>query len=323
MRILVTGGAGFIGSHLVERLLCDGHEVVVADNFLTGQAANLDHLANRTELRIVPQDMSQPLRSEIADDHFDRVYNLASPASPRGYSRYPIETLLVNSVGTHHALELARLKGARFLQASTSEVYGDPLVHPQPETYWGNVNPNGPRSCYDEGKRFAESLVMEYARQRNVSARIVRIFNTYGPRSQPADGRVVPNFCTQAINGKPITIYGTGNQTRSFCYVDDLVNGLILLMETEGLDGEVVNLGNPDEHTILHFAERVIDLTGSTAGIICQPLPTDDPQRRKPDIAKARELLGWQPATSLDVGLSKTIQFFREGLADPDRPKTT
>lgn len=315
MRVLVTGGAGFIGSHLVERLIDEGHYVVVADNFLTGQAVNLDHLAARPELRIIPQDMSQPLRSEISDDRFDRVYNLASPASPRGYSRYPIETLLVNSQGTHHALEFARVHDARFLQASTSEVYGDPLVHPQPETYWGNVNPNGPRACYDEGKRFAESLVMEYVRQRNVDARIARIFNTYGPRSKPADGRVVPNFCIQAIQNIPITIYGTGNQTRSFCFVDDLVEGLMRLMEQPGLNGEVVNLGNPDEHTIIHFAERVIELTGSTAGITSQPLPTDDPQRRRPDITKAGQLLDWAPRTSLDEGLDKTIEFFRATLA--------
>lgn len=320
MYILVTGGAGFIGSHLVERLLDDGHDVVVADNFLTGHASNLDHLAATPKLRVVPQDMAQLLRSEITDERFDRIYNLASPASPRGYSRYPIETLLVNSQGAYHALELARHHGARFLQASTSEVYGDPLVHPQPESYWGNVNPNGPRSCYDEGKRFAESLVMEHVRQRNVDARIARIFNTYGPRSQPADGRVVPNFCIQAIGGTPITIYGTGTQTRSFCYVDDLVHGLMLLMESDGLAGEVVNLGNPDEHTILEFAECVIALTGSTGGIVRQPLPTDDPQRRKPDISRATSLLGWEPQTPLDAGLGKTIQFFRASLAASDTP---
>lgn len=320
MHILVTGGAGFIGSHLVERLLAQGNSVVVADNFLTGQPVNLDHLTDCPELQVVPQDMAQPLRTEITDERFDRVYNLASPASPRGYSRYPIETLLVNSHGTYHALELARHQGARFLQASTSEVYGDPLVHPQVESYWGNVNPNGPRACYDEGKRFAESLVMEYVRQRNVSARIARIFNTYGPRSHPADGRVVPNFCIQAIEHKPITVYGSGTQTRSFCFVDDLVRGLILLMETDGLDGEVVNLGNPDEHTILEFAERVIELTGSTGGIVRQQLPTDDPQRRRPDITRAKALLGWEPTVSLDTGLGKTIQFFRSSLADSDAP---
>ena len=316
MQILVTGGAGFIGSHLVERLLAEHHSVVVADNFLTGQASNLDHLAGHPRLMVVPQDLSQPLRAEITDEHYDRVYNLASPASPKGYMRYPIETLLVNSQGTYHALELARHYGARFLQASTSEVYGDPEVHPQVESYWGNVNAVGPRSCYDEGKRFAESLVMEYVRQDRVDARIARIFNTYGPRSHPADGRVVPNFCVQALEGKAITIYGDGQQTRSFCYVDDLVRGFLLLMEAEGLAGEVVNLGNPDEHTILDFAERIIARTGSDSPILYEPLPTDDPKRRRPDITKARALLGWEPEIALDDGLSRTIAYFRQALAE-------
>jgi UDP-glucuronate decarboxylase len=317
MHILVTGGAGFIGSHLVECLLAQGHHVVVADNFLTGLAENLDHLARCPRLHVVPQDMSQPLRAEITDERFDRVYNLASPASPRGYSRYPIETLLVNAQGTYHALELARHHGARFMQASTSEVYGDPHVHPQVEDYWGNVNPIGPRACYDEGKRYAESIVMEYVRQHKVDARIARIFNTYGPRCHPADGRVVPNFCIQALEDRPITIYGTGEQTRSFCYVDDLVRGFQLLMETDGLQGEVVNLGNPEEHTILQFAERIVHLTGSAAGIVHEPLPTDDPQRRRPDISRARSLLGWEPHVSLDDGLCRTIASFRAELAAP------
>lgn len=314
MHVLVTGGAGFVGSHLVEFLLNEGHGVVVADNFLTGHAANLDHLGERDDLRIVPQDMAQPLRPELTDARFDRVYNLASPASPRGYRRYPIETLQTNSQGTYHALELARHHGARFLQASTSEVYGDPLVHPQVESYWGNVNPIGPRACYDEGKRFAESLVMEYVRQHSVDGRIARIFNTYGPRSHPADGRVVPNFCVQAIDGRPITVYGTGTQTRSFCYVDDLVRGLVLLMERDELHGEVVNLGNPEEHTILQFAERILSLEGSMAGIRYEPLPCDDPQRRKPDITKAQMLLGWSPQVSLDDGLLRTLDFFRDTI---------
>lgn len=314
MRILVTGGAGFIGSHLVERLLGQGHQVVVADNFLTGQRSNLEHLTGNSRLRIVTQDMSQPLGQEITGECYDRIYNLASPASPRGYGRYPIETLQVNSQGTYNALELARLHGARFLQASTSEVYGDPHVHPQIETYWGNVNPNGPRACYDEGKRFAESLVMEYVRQHRVDARIARIFNTYGPRSHPADGRVVPNFCVQTIEGRPITIYGDGSQTRSFCYVDDLVRGFLLLMETDGLAGEVVNLGNPEEHTILHFAERIIQLGGSATHVVYKPLPTDDPQRRRPDISKATQLLNWQPHVSLDEGLRKTLDYFRGAM---------
>ncbi len=317
MRILVTGGAGFIGSHLVERLLDAGHAVTVTDNFLTGQASNLDHLLPGGMLTLLPQDMSQPLRAELHDIPFEQIYNLASPASPRGYSRYPIETLLVNSNGTHNALELARKMGARFVQASTSEVYGDPLVHPQPEDYWGNVNPNGPRACYDEGKRFAESLVMEYVRQHKVDARIARIFNTYGPRSHPADGRVVPNFSIQALEGLPITIYGDGSQTRSFCYVADLVRGLQLLMDNDGLAGEVVNLGNPEEHTILQFAERIVALTGHTASIQFEPLPTDDPQRRQPDISKARRLLEWEPEIGLDEGLGRTLDAFREELRHP------
>jgi UDP-glucuronate decarboxylase len=319
VRILVTGGAGFIGSHLVERLLTEGHDVVAVDNFLTGDRENLDHLRSNPRFTFYPQDMAQPLRDELVDDDFDRVYNLASPASPKGYYRYPIETLLVNSRGTHHALELARRHGARFLQASTSEVYGDPLVHPQPETYWGNVHSTGPRACYDEGKRFSEALIMEYVRQHLLDARIARIFNTYGPRSAPADGRVVPNFCIQALEGRPITIYGDGTQTRSFCYVDDLVRGLVLLMETGGLMGEIVNLGNPEEHTILQFAERIVALTGQEDGIVFEPLPQDDPQRRRPDITKARQLLGWEPQVSLDDGLLRTLEFFRERIQEPER----
>jgi len=319
VRILVTGGAGFIGSHLVEHLVIEGHDVVATDNFLTGVPENLDHLRGRPNFTFLPQDMAQPLRAELVDDKFDRIYNLASPASPKGYSRYPIETLLVNSQGTYSALELARRHGARFMQASTSEVYGDPLIHPQVESYWGNVNPNGPRACYDEGKRFAEAIVMEYVRQHQVDARIARIFNTYGPRSAPSDGRVVPNFCIQAIEGRPITIYGTGSQTRSFCYVDDLVRGFVLLMETDGLAGEVINLGNPEEHTILQFAERIVALSGTTDGIAYEKLPQDDPQRRRPDITKAKQILGWEPEISLDDGLRQTLAFFREKLSEPER----
>lgn len=319
LNILVTGGSGFIGSHLVETLVNDSHRVVATDNFLTGVPQNLDHLRGRSNLTFIPQDMAQPLRDELVNDDFDRIYNLASPASPKGYTRYPIETLLVNSIGTYHALEIARLHGSRFLQASTSEVYGDPLIHPQVETYWGNVNPNGPRACYDEGKRFSEALVMEYVRQHKVDARIARIFNTYGPRSAPSDGRVVPNFCIQAIEGKPITIYGSGTQTRSFCYVTDLVNGLMRLMDKDNLRGEVVNLGNPEEHTILDFTKIILDLTGSTAGVVYESLPEDDPQRRQPDISKAKELLGWEPEISLTTGLERTIEFFRENLEHPER----
>lgn len=311
MFVLVTGGAGFVGSHLVESLLHKGHHVVVADNFLTGQVANLDHLTSNSRLRIVVQDLAEPLRPEITRTRYDRIYNLASPASPRGYAKYPIETLMVNSRGTYHAVQLARHHGARFFQASTSEIYGDPHVHPQVETYWGNVNPIGPRACYDEAKRFAESLVLEYVRQHGVDARIGRIFNTYGPRSHPADGRVVPNLCVQALEGRPITVYGDGLQTRSFCFVDDLVCGIELLVETDGLAGEVVNLGSPDEHTILDFAKRIVALTGNNNPIVHNLLPTDDPQRRRPDIAKARQLLGWQPKVPLDEGLRRTLEYFR------------
>jgi nucleoside-diphosphate-sugar epimerase len=323
VHILVTGGAGFIGSHLVDRLLADGHRVTAVDNFLTGSPDNLAHLDGHTRFRLVEHDMSRPLPPELADEPVDRVYNLASPASPRGYARLPIQTLLVNAYGTHNALELASRHGARFLQASTSEVYGDPEIHPQVETYWGNVNPTGPRACYDEGKRYADALVTEYVRQEGVDARIARIFNTYGPRSAPSDGRVVPNFCIQALAGIPITIYGDGSQTRSFCYVDDLVEGMVRLMETPDLAGEIVNLGNPEEHTILEFAERILAHAGSDAGITFAPLPQDDPRRRRPDISKAQRLLGWQPGIALDEGLRCTLDFFRTRVpvasAEPNR----
>lgn len=291
MNILVTGGAGFIGSHLVNALLAQGHHVVVADNFLTGRYVNLRHAEGHDRLTIVQVDMIEGQDTEALKGPFDRVYNLACPASPRGYGRYPIETMLVNAHGILHALQIADRDGARFLQTSTSEVYGDPAVHPQTEDYWGNVNPNGPRACYDEGKRFAESLTMEFVRRHDLDARIARIFNTYGPRSHPRDGRVVPNFCLQALKGDDITVFGDGMQTRSFCYVDDLVRGLMLLMETEGLKGEVMNLGNPHEFTMLELAEAVICLTGSSSTIRYDPLPVDDLTRRRPDIRKAIRLL--------------------------------
>lgn len=319
MQILVTGGAGFIGSHLVDRLLDQGHEVVVADNFLTGRYVNLAHVESHPRLKILHQDMTKPLLHEVSSYTYQRVYNLASPASPRGYGRYPIETLLVNSSGILQALELASRTGARFLQTSTSEVYGDPEIHPQVETYWGNVNPNGSRSCYDEGKRFAESLVMEFVRRRGVDARIARIFNTYGPRSHPADGRVVPNFCVQALRGEPLTLYGDGSQTRSFCYVSDLVAGLIRLMETDGLQGEVVNLGNPREITIREFAEMILALTGARSTVHLEPLPMDDPSRRQPDITRARSLLGWEPMVDLRNGLQLTIEYFHHQLLATQR----
>lgn len=310
MRALVTGGSGFIGSHLVERLLNDGLSVVVLDSFLTGRSSNLDHLQGHPDLIVIDHDCTIPFVELVDAFAFDWVFNLASPASPKGYAKYPIQTLRVNSEGTFNALNVALANGARFLQASTSEVYGDPLVHPQPETYWGNVNPVGPRSCYDEGKRYAESLAMEYWRQHGLDVRIARIFNTYGPRSQPTDGRVVPNFCTQALAGEPITVYGSGLQTRSFCYVDDLVDGFIRLIGTDGLGGEIVNLGNPTEHTILQFAERIIEITGSNSEIVFEAIPDDDPRQRKPDISRAHHLLGWSPTTDLSAGLEKTLAFF-------------
>ena len=312
MRVFVTGGAGFIGSHLTERLLIEGHHVTAIDNFLTGVPANLDGLRRHPAFTFLPQDLAQPPRDELLEEPFHRIYTLASPASPKGYERYPIETLLVNARGTHHALDLARRHRARVLQASTSAVYGDPHIHPQTEDYWGNVNPVGPRACYDEGKRFAEALTIEYTRQHNIDARIARIFNTYGPRSAPSDGRVVPNFCIQALEGRPITIYGDGTQTRSFCYVADLVEGLVRLMETDGLAGEIVNLGNPEEHTIRQFAERILALAGTDAALAFAPLPQDDPRRRRPDITRAHRLLDWQPTTCLDDGLNKTLAFFRQ-----------
>ena len=316
-RVLVAGGAGFIGSHLVDRLLASDDEVVVADNFLTGRFVNLAHVEHDPRLRIVHCDLAEPLAKDDFAGPFDRIYNLASPASPRGYGRYPIQTQLVNSVGAIHLLELARRDGARFLQASTSEVYGDPLVHPQTEDYWGNVNPNGPRSCYDEGKRFAESVAMEFVRQYGLDVRIARIFNTYGPRSNPDDGRVVPNFCVQALRGEPLTVYGDGNQTRSFCYVDDLVDGFLRLMETDGLRGEVVNLGNPEEITVGRLAELIVNLARSSAPVLYQPLPVDDPTRRCPDIAKADRLLDWRPMIDLRLGLAATLDYFGGVLTPP------
>jgi nucleoside-diphosphate-sugar epimerase len=311
---LVTGGAGFVGSHLVDRLLDAGHDVTVVDNFITGDPANLRHRQHHPRLTIVDHDLARPLPPEAISRRFDRIFNLASPASPRGYSQYPVETHLANSLGVLHVLELARRDGARLVQASTSEVYGDPLVHPQREDYWGNVNPVGPRSCYDEGKRFAESLTMEFVRQYALDARIARIFNTYGPRSKPGDGRVVPNFCVQALRGEPLTIYGDGSQTRSLCYVDDLVAGLLALMEIDGLAGEIVNLGNPAEISVRAFADIVLRVTGSSSSIVFEPLPIDDPTRRQPDIEKATRRLGWQPTIDLEEGLTRTVAYFRQTL---------
>ncbi|MBI2886689.1 MAG: SDR family oxidoreductase [Chloroflexi bacterium] len=306
MRALVAGGAGFVGSHLCDALLALGHTVTVLDNYITGDPRNLAHLEASPEFRCLRHDITEPLPEAPCD----AVFHLASPASPEGYGRYPLETLLTNSVGTHRLLELAARHRARFLLASTSEVYGDPLVHPQPEDYWGNVNPVGPRSCYDEGKRFAEALTVNFAAQRGVDVRIVRIFNTYGPRNQPEDGRVIPNFLTQALAGAPITVYGDGQQSRSFCYVSDLVDGLLRAMDAPGTAGQVLNLGNPQEYPILEVARLAKALTNSPSPIVHLPGRPEEITRRRPDISKARRLLGWQPTMGLEEGLRKTIPWF-------------
>jgi UDP-glucuronate decarboxylase len=312
MRALVTGGAGFLGSHLCDRLLGEGHEVVALDDLSTGSLANVAHLAAHRRFRLVEHDVQRPYHFEV-----DRIYNLASPASPPHYQRDPIRTTLTNVLGALHALELAHRTGARVLQASTSEVYGDPEVHPQPESYRGCVNPIGVRACYDEGKRCAESLAMDYARTRGVPIRIARIFNTYGPRMAPDDGRVVSNFVVQALRGQDLTVYGDGSQTRSFCYVDDLVDGLVRLMEHPGETGPV-NLGNPAEMTVLELAREVQRLTGGKSRIIFRPLPKDDPRQRKPVIDRARSVLGFAPQVSLRDGLAATIESFRDRLARAD-----
>lgn len=306
MKYLVAGAAGFIGSHLCERLVADGHEVVGLDNFITGVRGNLAHLEGEPRFRLVEHDVIEPIQW---DEALDGIYNLASPASPKDYLDYPIETLRVGSEGTRNLLELALKKGARFLLASTSECYGDPLEHPQAETYWGNVNPVGPRSCYDESKRFAEAMTMAYHRKHGVRTNIARIFNTYGPRMKLNDGRIVPAFVDQALRGAPMTVYGDGAQTRSFCYVSDLVEGLIRLSQSEERDP--VNLGNPVELTVLEFARKIREMAGSESEIGFHPLPQDDPRRRKPDIAKAQRVLGWQPEVPLDEGLRKTMEYFR------------
>lgn len=304
-RILVTGGAGFIGSHLCERLLNEGNEVICLDNFFTGSKDNIIHLMDNKRFELIRHDIIEPLLLEV-----DKVYNLASPASPIHYQYNPVKTTKTNVMGTINMLGLAKRVRARILQASTSEVYGDPTVHPQKEDYWGNVNPIGPRSCYDEGKRVAETLMMDYYRQNNLDIRIVRIFNTYGPRMALNDGRVVSNFIVQALRGEDITVYGEGSQTRSFCYVSDLVDGLIRMMGRDDFIGPV-NIGNPHEHTILEFAEKIIAMTGSKSRISFKPLPQDDPRQRQPDITLAREKLGWEPKVSIDEGLRLTIDYFK------------
>lgn len=304
MRILVTGGAGFIGSHLCERLLLDGHEVVCLDNFFTGSKENILPLMGNPRFELIRHDITQPILLEV-----ERVFNLACPASPVHYQYNPVKTIKTSVLGTIHMLGLAKRVRARILQASTSEIYGDPEMHPQTEEYWGNVNPIGVRSCYDEGKRVAETLMMDYHRQNGVDIRIVRIFNTYGPRMAVNDGRVVSNFIVQALKGEDITVYGDGGQTRSFCFVSDMVEGMARMMDHDGITGPI-NLGNPAETSILEFARRIIDLTGSSSRINFNPLPADDPKQRQPDISKARTLLGWEPQVDVDSGLKKTIDYF-------------
>ena len=306
MRLLVTGAAGFLGSHLCDRLLSAGHRVVGVDNFLTGSQANLAHLKHNTNFQFVLHDVSNFID---VSGPLDGVLHFASPASPVDYLEFPIQTLKVGSLGTYRGLGLSKAKNARFLLASTSEVYGDPLVHPQPESYWGNVNPVGPRGVYDEAKRFAEAMTMAYHRFHGVDTRIVRIFNTYGPRMRPNDGRVVSNFIVQALKGEPITVYGDGSQTRSFCYVDDLIDGIVRLFERGG--AEPTNIGNPNEFTVRQLAEHVLRLTGSRSEIVERPLPTDDPRVRKPDIRRACTTLGWEPVVALEEGLTRTIAYFR------------
>jgi nucleoside-diphosphate-sugar epimerase len=309
MRVLLTGAAGFLGSHLAERLLKEGCEVIGVDNLSTGQRRNLDRLLAHPGFHFLQADVTRPLEVE---GPLDWVLHFASPASPPRYLKLPIATLLVNAEGTRHLLDLALRKGARFFLASTSEVYGDPLVHPQPETYWGNVNPIGPRSIYDEGKRYAEALTTAYHRAYGVPVRIVRIFNSYGPFMDPEDGRVVSNFIVQALKGEPLTVFGDGSQTRSFCYVDDLIEGIRRLMEVDY--PYPVNLGNPEEYRVLELAQLVKELTGSPSPITFLPLPEDDPKQRRPDITLARKLLSWEPKVPVREGLSRTIAYFKELL---------
>jgi len=308
-RILVTGGAGFLGSHLCERLLADGHEVVCVDNFFTGRRANVGHLTSHPLFEVLRHDVTFPLYVEV-----DQIYNLACPASPVHYQHDPVQTTKTSVHGAINMLELAKRTGAKILQASTSEVYGDPDVHPQPETYWGKVNPIGIRSCYDEGKRCAETLFFDYFRQYQLRIKVVRIFNTYGPRMHPNDGRVVSNFIVQALTGQPITLYGDGSQTRSFCYVTDLIDAMVNMMNTGDDFPGPVNIGNSDEFTMLQLAQEVIRLTGSRSEMIHLPLPSDDPRQRQPDTTLARQKLGWQASTGLAKGLEKTIQYFETRL---------
>jgi UDP-glucuronate decarboxylase len=310
-RILVTGGAGFLGSHLCERLLADGAIIVCVDNFFTGARRNIEHLLDHKHFEVIRHDVTFPLYVEV-----DEIYNLACPASPIHYQHDPVQTTKTSVHGAINMLGLAKRLRAKILQASTSEVYGDPSVHPQPEDYWGHVNPVGPRSCYDEGKRCAETLFFDYRRQHNLQIKVARIFNTYGPRMHPNDGRVVSNFIVQALLGRDITVYGEGLQTRSFCYADDLINGLVRIMDTPADITGPINVGNPSEFTIIELARMVVDLVGSRSRIVHRPLPENDPKQRQPDISLAQELLGWKPRVALKEGLTKTVGYFERLLAD-------
>lgn len=315
MRVLVTGAAGFLGSHLTDRLIAEGHTVIGVDNLCTGALTNLAHLASEPRFHLEQLDICQPFDPGAVD----YVFNMASPASPPEYLRLGIETLRVGSIGTENTLQIAQRNHAGYLHASTSECYGDPLEHPQVETYWGHVNPIGPRSVYDEAKRYAEALVMAYHRSRGVNTHLVRIFNTYGPRLQPGDGRVISNLMSQSLRGEKLTVYGDGHQTRSFCYVSDLIEGILRLARSE--EHLPVNIGNPNEFTILECAQTILELTGSRSEICFEPLPEDDPARRRPDITKARNLLGWEPKIQLHEGLSLSLDFFKErALAEPGVP---
>jgi len=309
---VVTGGAGFLGSHLCEKLLAAGHRVTCVDNLITGKLENIQQLDSNPDFEFIHHDVTVPFEIE---SEVHNVLHFASPASPVDYLDLPIQTLKVGSLGTHNTLGLAKVKNARYLLASTSEVYGDPLVHPQPESYWGNVNPVGPRGVYDEAKRFAEAMVMAYHRYHGLDTRIVRIFNTFGPRMRLKDGRVVPAFVHQALQGEPLTVFGDGQQTRSFCYVDDLIEGIWRLLNTDTADP--VNIGNPREMTILQFAESILQATGSQSELAFEPLPVDDPKIRQPDVTRATEVLGWQPEVSLEEGLRRTVDYFRNVLAIP------
>ena len=306
-RILVTGGAGFLGSHLIDRLIAQGHEIVCADNLFTGTKRNIEHLHAHPRFEFLRHDVCIPLKLEV-----DEIYNLACPASPVHYQHNPVQTTKTSVLGALNMLGLAKRLKCKIFQASTSEVYGDPSIHPQPEDYWGNVNPIGTRSCYDEGKRCAETLFFDYHRQHGVDIKVARIFNTYGPRMHPRDGRVVSNFITQALAGEDITIYGDGSQTRSFCYMDDLVEGFLRLMQSDASVTGPINLGNPEEFTMLELAQKVLELTGSKSRLVHMPLPSDDPKQRQPNIAMAKEKLGWEPKVALADGLKSTLDYFRQ-----------